>query len=1020
MKRLMTVLIVVVIVSGLVGVLVWLGPIEINIIQKGPVATKAPDPNKPSADPNEPEKAKEPNEPNKPAEPNEPNEPTEPNEPNKPADPNEPNEPPEPNDPMESLSLKDVEVKNLLSKIREWTGKPIIPVGDALKQKITVYTGEKIPRSQALRLIFRALREKGYVAEEEDGLLLLRPMADTKIRRVPTIPDSVPLASLENKEQIVQKFFKLKNYSPSLLQQVIQPMMPEYGYVYTVESTNHLVVIDTVSNLFRVQDIIEQLDVPEAEQTVTKTFTIKDGDPVEIVQLLNILLSDGSIGRSSGGGSSNNRDRGRSRRDRDRDRRRRSSSNDSSSDSAGSVVITAGKGPVTLIPISKRKWIIAKASAEAMDQIGIWIEKLDEKKPDEREYSLRPVMHAEVADLAEYINDMIQRMPLRANVMVQALVKERKIMIVGSAENREMVEQMIADIDIPSEKFKTEDISLRYADPEEVKKNIDDLYGESDSRSYSGRYYSYRYTRSRTRGPDDPDMVKVYAFPILKQVTVMCSEENMKLIKEQIKKWDRPINIDDVLPYIIEVKNSDPVKMANLLTRLFTETTRQTSFWDRYFGNTQSSKTIVGPLYGQMSFEAVPDTKKIIVQSKIPEGYEVAKKLVEMLDKQEMAEVPRVVTLNYADPEDLSERLNSIFSEPGTVAPIRLRKARLSKEGMESADTSNENQSNQGSATTDTYTPPWSKGQRNPLEMPISNVIGRIRFIPDWRSKSILVLAPEEFMEQIVLMIKDLDRYVNQLRIKAVVLEVSHKDMTSLGIQLRAGEGTFGNLEENALTAFTQLAFLKENGSLTFSAGTTVSLLIDFLVTHLDARVLHEQILWTKDNEEADIFNGQTVPFLGKAGFSQSGERDTQDLDYKEIGMTLRILPNITPQRNIDMNLDLTISQLTSETVNNQPITTYMNITTTAIVEDGQTILLGAQTSTVNSKIERKIPLLGDLPLIGPLFRHYESEESNTELLIFITPEVIGLEEMPTETSTAENKLKILIKQLEDSLNSEG
>ncbi|MHC4213159.1 MAG: type II secretion system protein GspD [Planctomycetota bacterium] len=241
-----------------------------------------------------------------------------------------------------------------------------------------------------------------------------------------------------------------------------------------------------------------------------------------------------------------------------------------------------------------------------------------------------------------------------------------------------------------------------------------------------------------------------------------------------------------------------------------------------------------------------------------------------------------------------------------------------------------------------------------------------------------------------------------------------------MGIQLRDGEGTFGGLEENALTAFTQLAFLKENGSLTFSAGTTVSLLIDFLVTHLDARVLNEQILWTKDNEEADIFKGKTVPFLGQAGFSQSGERDTQDLDYKEIGMTLRILPNITPQNNIDMNLDLTISQLTSEAVNNQPITTYMNVTTTAIVEDGQTIMLGGQTSTVNSKVERKIPLFGDLPLIGPLFRHYESEESNTELLIFITPEVIGPEEMPTETSTAENKLKILIKKLEDSLNSEG
>ena len=138
-----------------------------------------------------------------------------------------------------------------------------------------------------------------------------------------------------------------------------------------------------------------------------------------------------------------------------------------------------------------------------------------------------------------------------------------------------------------------------------------------------------------------------------------------------------------------------------------------------YGDEMEQKKKIVGPLYGQLTFENVPETKKIIVISKIPEAYAIIEQLVLDLDRQEMAEVPMVVQLKYADPEDLSERLNAMFNEPGTRAPIRRTPSGLGNYSMEqntsSGGQSGGNQSgggggNNSGSNPGEYTPWWSRG----------------------------------------------------------------------------------------------------------------------------------------------------------------------------------------------------------------------------------------------------------------------------------------------------------------------
>ncbi len=997
------------------------------------------DPNAP-AEPNKPEGLNDDGEPNAPTDDTEPNQPAVPDRPplrgQRPpiregndsappelAKPNTSDEPNEPNEPMEAVNLKNVEMKKIIEKIATWTGKTVIPHEEAEKQRITIYAPEKMPREKALSKIYSALRMKGFVVEEVDDTIFLKPIADAKLGTVPTVSANEPLAMFENKDQIVRKFFTLEHYPISQMSEVVKPLVADYGYVGADESSGSLLVIDTVRNLMSIERIIEQFDVPGAGQTVEEFFDVKNGDPGEIVQLLRMLLGESP--------TSNSRNRGYSR-GRSTPVRSRPPSRGGSSDGASSVLISTGDIPIVLIPVPKAKWIIARGAVDDIKQIGQWIEKLDRSEPIGSESETVSISYANAREVATRIEDALQNMPgteLRPSILVQPLEESRRIIIVGRPDLRDMVKKMIAEIDVPTGNFETKVFELKYADPEQIKENIDSLYGE-DMSSSRDPYYYYRYGRG-SRGPDS-DTVKVIEFNTMSQVTVIASPENMRKIEKQIEEWDVPLDVDAVKPRIIELKNSDPVEMADLLTKLFSEDDGGSSsdlFRIIFYGDMgDQRKKIVGPLYGQLTFENVPGTKKIIVISKIPEAYAVIEQLIYELDRQEMAEIPNVVQLKYADPEDLSERLNAMFNEPGTNAPIRRTPRGLQEYSMKEGENggnnnnnNNNNNRNQNDRNPDEYTPPWSGGgsRRNVDEEPISNVIGQVRFIPDPRSKSILVLAPPEFQENITKTIQLLDTPGKQVMIKAVIIEVDHRDMTSLGLQLSSNPGEiFANMEENAVTALTELDLLEERGSGTIKVGTDITALVNFLVKTVNAKVLNQQTLWTQDNEEASLLKGDRVAFQTNFSVSDVGGRVTTNFDFQDVGMILAVRPSITPERDVDMMLTVLLSQLTGDIVNGQPVRRVMETTTNMIVEDGQTLMLGGILFQTDSNTQRKVPFLGDLPLLGPLFRDYDVSKVNNEMIVFITPYVIDEEKMPEETAAQIEEPRQKLKGVQEDLDA--
>jgi general secretion pathway protein D len=949
-----------------------------------------------------------------------------------------PDEPNDPNGPMEFVNLKSVEMKSIIQKLADWTGKVILPTDEALKQKVTIYAPDKLPRSEALRVIYSALRLKGFIVEESEGTLYLRPIADAKLGHVPVIPADQPLAMIENKDQIVQKFFELASYNPSEMGTIIQPLVGEHGYVSVDETGGTLMVIDSVSNLMRLERIIQQFDVPGSEQAVTDIIEVRYGDPSEIVQMLNILLGE------TQGISTLRYNRYRDERDRrsssrpsssqsssDRSSGRTAQRTDSKDGTATSVVVGTTRGSVVLIPEPRRKWIIAKASAEDLKQIREWVNKLDMEEPVGSEYEVVQLRYADPREVENSVGDGFRDLPgteFLPSILVQPLTETRQVIVFGRKDLREIVKKMIAEIDVPPGQFETVHIKLKHADPDMVKEKLDELYqeGMSGSSSRFGFYGGYNpYSRGRGSSSQSSEMVKVVSYTTLKEITVIASPENMEEIRKRIAEWDVPLDVESVKPRIIELRNCDPVEMANLLTSLFSEGGSSSSnrslsmFRGMFASQLVDQQKIIGPLYGQLTFQEVPGTKKIIVISKIPEAYAVIEQLVMELDKAEMAEIPKVIELKYADPEELCEILNAMFAEAGTSATLRRSDVGLSEYTMEettsqttSAQTTSQNQ----------YTPPWtSAGARRTVdeEMPISNVIGRIRFVPETRTKAVLVLSPPEFMPKIEELINKLDVPGKQVMIKAIIIQVDHESMTSLGVQVApTGSETlaFGNYDENTAAVLNQLEYMEQRGSFTFTAMADVTAMLDFLVKTTHAKVLNQQTLWTEDNEEASFFKGDKVAFF-TATTTTSTVGVTQSVEFSRVGMTLAVRPSITPEKSVDMIINILISQLTTEEENGQPVRNEMETKTNMIIADGQTIMLGGILFQEDRVIEKKVPLLGDIPIIGELlFRNNEVSLANNELIVFITPYVIDDPEtvLPATREEMERSKEKLDKVRED------
>ena len=282
----------------------------------------------------------------------------------------------------------------------------------------------------------------------------------------------------------------------------------------------------------------------------------------------------------------------------------------------------------------------------------------------------------------------------------------------------------------------------------------------------------------------------------------------------------------------------------------------------------------------------------------------------------------------------------------------------------------------------------------------------------DTATNSLIITAPEPQYRQIRAVIDKLDTRRAQVFVESMIAEVDANKAAQFGIQWQSALGqagggavgllgtNFGTGGNNILNLNTQAGgtVLPANG---FNLGLAsqnsgvyvLGFLANMLETNGDGNVLSTPTLLTLDNEEAKIVVGQNVPFV-TGQYSTTGSSATvtpfQTIERKDVGLTLRVRPQISENGTVRMTIYQEVSSIdTASTTSAGLITDKRSIETNVLVQDGGIVVLGGLLQDQYSGNQQKVPLLGDIPFLGALFRSDSRTRNKTNLMVFLRPVVL-------------------------------
>ncbi len=283
----------------------------------------------------------------------------------------------------------------------------------------------------------------------------------------------------------------------------------------------------------------------------------------------------------------------------------------------------------------------------------------------------------------------------------------------------------------------------------------------------------------------------------------------------------------------------------------------------------------------------------------------------------------------------------------------------------------------------------------------------------DPATNSLIITAPEPQYRQLRSVIDMLDQRRAQVFVESLIAEVSADKAAEFGVQWMSGTGTGSNtvgvLGTNFSVGGTNLFTLAAGaaaGQITPSTGLNLAIgqqrngvlalgaLARFLQSNGDANVLSTPNLLTLDNEEAKIVIGQNVPFVTgqyTANNSSSGAVNPfQTIERKDVGLTLRVKPQISESGTVKLQIFQEVSSIDSKSSSSAGlITNKRSIESSVLVDDGSIVVLGGllQDDTTNS--QERVPGLGDLPIFGNLFKSEARSRKKTNLMVFLRPVVV-------------------------------
>jgi general secretion pathway protein D len=452
---------------------------------------------------------------------------------------------------------------------------------------------------------------------------------------------------------------------------------------------------------------------------------------------------------------------------------------------------------------------------------------------------------------------------------------------------------------------------------------------------------------------------------------------------------------------LVPVKTSQPEKLVEELKAVF-------------------SSDKEGPLKGRVRFIANTRLGAILVMSSQPSYLPRAQSWIKRLDSKANGTEPQlhVYQVQNRPVAELAAVLQSMFSDEMKV--VRSRNVSPRSKQVSLGGTSGKAS---GSGVPATDSPPYRGGQNvldrsgapgggdlqnlarmlNNDEAPTSDptvgatsVTGPVadsplKVVADDTKNSLLIMANDRDYQRVLRVIQSLDVVPSQVLIEAVIAEVTLNDDLQYGVQWQLQKGGTPTASFSSLiTGGVAAAFPGFNYAVN-AANIAATLSALNALTHVN--VISTPSLMVLDNKTARLQIGDQVPITTQTATSTvtASTAIVNSITMQDTGVILSVTPRINESGRVQLEIEQEVSSVVKTTTSNidSPTIQQRRVKTTVVVNDGEVLALGGMIQDQASKTSSQIPLLGDLPGIGPLFSDRSNSVKKTELIILITPRVV-------------------------------
>ena len=647
------------------------------------------------------------------------------------------------------------------------------------------------------------------------------------------------------------------------------------------------------------------------------------------------------------------------------------------------------------------------------------------------------VMPLSSADATQLVKDLKDFVP-QYGVMT-AYGRSNTLIITASSANIKRLAEIVRELDISmADRIKIEVFSLQYADATSLAEVITKLYEKprdaevaaEQERQQRGRRGGFggrgqfggdggggeaaTAESSPTEGGALQMLgeVKAVADENTNSLIVSASQPNLVAIRNLVCTARYVQRFSEPETRVFSLKYGDATEIGNELNQAFSSAARNVFTGAGGFGggggrgrrffeeqqqelNRQSGEGVLG----LPELVAVPDARtNSVMVTTTAQQMDAVGELIEQLDRDiaDFAENTRIFTLEHADAANVSAVLNELLSTELFERQAATRTGFTVAVGLVDlvAGLAAERRAT-GALGSGAQTADAARG-----------LTGNVKIVADEETNALLITTFVRNFPAVEELVKQLDILLPQVLIEAQIIEVTLDDNSVFGVEWMWEQRTTLDDKTYQQEGATDFGLADEVFGLKYGIlSSKLNAMLHALTKDTKVNILSTPRIMTKNNQEAIINVGQAVPFLVSTQETATGGILTST-DFRDVGVILTVTPRINRSGTVSLDVNQQINSLVEFTLFDAPIISTREASAFVTIKDKQTMVIGGMIKDDKTETVHKTPILGDIPLLGKLFRRTDTRVEKTELMVFITPHVVYTD-ADADRVTAEQREKL-------------